>query len=65
MEIVPLDRIVVETDSPFLAPVPFRGKICNSGMIPHIIKVMAKTKNITEEEMYDHCYNNTKRLYRI
>ncbi|ORX79772.1 hypothetical protein BCR32DRAFT_269245 [Anaeromyces robustus] len=65
MEIVPLNRILVETDSPFLAPVPFRGKVCNSGMIPHILKVMAKTKNIPEEEMYQHCYENTKRLYKI
>jgi len=65
MEIVPLDRILVETDSPFLAPVPFRGKPSNSGLIPHILKVMAKTKNISEEEMYQHCYENTKRLYQI
>jgi TatD DNase family protein len=65
MEIVPLNRILVETDSPFLAPVPFRGKVCNSGMIPYTIKVMAKTMKISEEEMYQHCYENTKGLYKI
>ncbi|ORX55944.1 hypothetical protein BCR36DRAFT_581106 [Piromyces finnis] len=65
MAVVPLDRIVVETDSPYLAPVPFRGKISNSGMIPHTIKVMAETMNITEEEMFEHCYENTKRLYKL
>jgi len=65
MEIVPLDRILVETDSPYLAPVPLRKKVCNSGMIPYIIKVMAETKKIPLDEMYEHCFENTKRLYKI
>ncbi|OUM62740.1 hypothetical protein PIROE2DRAFT_10900 [Piromyces sp. E2] len=64
MKIIPLDRIVVETDSPYLAPSPTKGA-SNSGMIPRIIKIMAKTKGITKEEMFKHCYENTKRLYNI
>ena len=47
---LPLESIFLETDAPYLAPVPFRGKPNSSRYIPYIAKVVAECKNITLEE---------------
>ena len=48
---VPLSRIVLETDSPYMAPVPHRGKRNESAFIPHIISVLARAYQVSEEEI--------------
>ncbi len=48
---VPLDRILLETDSPFLAPQPYRGKTNEPAYLPLIAKVVAEVKEISEEEV--------------
>lgn len=57
------DKIVTETDSPFLAPVPFRGKTNESLYIPYIISAIAAVKNIPEEEVQDITNENALRLF--
>ena len=63
--IVPLDQILLETDSPYMAPIPFRGKPCHSGYIPFIADKLAEIKNVPVEELYRHCRENTNKCYRI
>mgnify|MGYP002513278443 CR=1 FL=1 len=50
-EYAPLDRIVLETDCPYLAPVPYRGRRNNSFLISYVITALAQIKGITEEEV--------------
>ena len=63
--IVPIDQMLLETDAPYMAPVPFRGKPCHSGYIPFIAEKLAEIKNVPVEELYRHCRENTKKCYGI
>ena len=63
--VTPLDRIVVETDAPYLTPVPFRGKRNDSRYLPYVIEKMARWKGVTPEEMADITLENGKRLYGL
>ena len=65
VESIPLERIVLETDSPYLAPVPNRGKRNDSRNLPYVVTEIAKIKNISEEEVMEVTMANAKRLYRI
>lgn len=61
----PLERMVLETDGPFLAPTPFRGLPATSGMIPKIADKIAEIKSVDVAEVYRHARANTKRIYGI
>ena len=63
LEYIPMDRIVTETDSPYLAPVPFRGKRNDSTKLPYVIEEIAKVKNISAEEVMQICKENAYQLY--
>ena len=63
--LVPLDQMLLETDSPYMAPIPYRGKNCHSGYIPYIAEKLAEVKNVTVEKIYRHCRENTRRCYGI
>jgi len=60
---VPLDRLLVETDSPFLAPVPLRGKRCEPAYTVHTARVLAEVKGVAEAEMARITTENFHRLY--
>jgi TatD DNase family protein len=62
---IPLNKILLETDAPYLAPVPFRGKICTPAMIPSIADVLAKIKGITLDDLLKTCRENTGRMYGV
>lgn len=60
---IPLERIVVETDSPYCAPVPYRGKTCEPAFVTETARVVAEIKNIPFEKFCDIVVENTKKLY--
>ena len=62
---IPMDRILLETDSPYLAPEPNRGKRNSSLNIPYVVKELAQLKGITEEEVINITTENTKRLFQL
>lgn len=65
LEVVPMDRLVLETDCPYMAPPPFRGQRCESTMIAEVVKVVAVQKGLTEQQVCDMTCENAKRLYGI
>lgn len=62
---VPLDRLLLETDSPYLAPVPHRGKVSHAGMIPDTGKVLAEVQGVPFEELMMTVRQNTRDCYGI
>jgi len=60
---VPLDRLLVETDAPYLAPVPFRGKRNEPAWVAHTAKVLAGVHGMTPEAMADLTTANFRRLF--
>lgn len=62
---VPIDRLLLETDCPYMAPEPFRGKRCDSRMIAETAKAMAEIKEIEAEKMIEIAAENTCRLFKI
>ena len=65
IECVPLERMMIETDSPYLAPVPHRGKRNDSGLLPHIAQVIADIKGITPEEAARRTQETGRRFFGI
>jgi len=61
---VPLDRILVETDSPYLAPVPYRGKTNQPSYVKHVAEEIAHLRGISLEEVSGATTNNFFRLFR-
>lgn len=62
-EAVPIDRLLLETDCPYMAPVPHRGEKCHSGMIKYTAAKMAEIKGVSTEEMIEICRENGERLF--
>jgi TatD DNase family protein len=60
---VPLDRLLIETDSPYLAPVPYRGKTNNPSYVPYVAKQLAALKNCSVEEIAEVTSRNFTRLF--
>ena len=63
--VTPLDRIVVETDSPYMAPVPLRGRRNDSRNLPYVIETLAAWKGVSPAEMTDITWNNGLRLFGL
>jgi TatD DNase family protein len=61
----PLEKLLIETDSPFLAPVPFRGQKCEPKMVVLTAKKLAEIKNVSLEEVADRTTKNAKKLFQI
>ena len=62
---VPADRLMLETDSPYLAPTPYRGKRNSSLYLPEIIKVMAELRNTTPEEIERITDENAMKMFKM
>ena len=63
--ITPLERIVIETDAPYMTPVPFRGKRNDSRYLPYVVEKLAEWKGITPEELTEITWQNGKRLFGL
>ena len=62
---VPLERIVLETDAPYMAPVPMRGKRNESAFLTYVIQKMAESYNIPPEKVAETTTDNAKRIFRL
>ena len=62
---VPLDRMLIETDSPYLAPVPFRGKTNNPSYVPYVAKQIASVRQMSVEEIGRATSANFERLFKV
>ncbi len=60
---VPLDRMLIETDSPYLAPVPHRGKTNNPSYVPHVARQIAEIKDLTLEAVAEATNQNFETLF--
>ena len=63
--VVPLDRIVLETDAPYMAPVPMRGQRNESAFIRHVITRLAEAYSVSEEEICRQTNANVERIFGI
>ncbi len=61
---LPADRLLVETDSPYLAPVPLRGKRCEPAYVAHTARVLAEARGLTSAEVEALTTANFRRLFR-
>lgn len=62
---VPLDKLLIETDCPYLAPEPYRGKRNNSGYLIHTIEKIAEIKGVSAHEVADITLANAKKLFKL
>ena len=62
---VPLERILIETDCPYLAPTPYRGKRNSSLFLPYVIEEIAKLKGIDPKTVEETTWENAMRMYKI
>ncbi|MDT8997694.1 TatD family hydrolase [Paucibacter sp. APW11] len=62
---LPLDRLLIETDSPYLAPVPYRGKTNSPAYVPHVARQLAEVRGISVEAMAEAATANTRRLFQL
>ena len=62
---IPLERILLETDSPYLTPVPFRGKRNESSYIPHIAKKLSELTEIPVEKIAETTTTHARKLFEI
>lgn len=65
LEAIPKDRLVLETDCPYMAPVPYRGKRCDSSMIACTAETAATVLGMSQEEVLALTLENGKKLYNI
>lgn len=63
--LVPDDRLLLETDCPYMAPVPFRGKRCDSSMIATTAEKIAEVRSTEAQILINQCRNNAKALFGV
>ena len=64
-QVIPLDRLLIETDCPYMAPEPYRGKRCDSTMLPRMAEKLASIKGVTPQQMADQTFANACAVYGI
>lgn len=63
VEYAPLERLLLETDAPYLAPVPYRGKRNSSAYLPYVAEEIARIKGIAAERVIEVTENNARKLF--
>lgn len=64
-EMLPIDRLLLETDCPYMTPVPFRGKRNSSDLIAYTAEKLAEVKGMDTQELINNTYNNACKLFNI
>ncbi len=64
-QVVPLDRIVLETDAPYMAPVPMRGKRNESAYVRHVLQRLAEAYGVSEDHLEQVTDQNVRRIFKI
>ncbi|WP_428507757.1 TatD family hydrolase [Roseateles sp.] len=62
---LPVERLLIETDSPYLAPVPYRGRTNSPAYVPHVAAALAAAKNMSIPELAAQTTANTRRLFAL
>jgi TatD DNase family protein len=62
---VPLDRLLIETDSPYLTPTPYRGKRNESGYVKYVAQAIAELRSMSYEELAEATYRNANRVFKL
>jgi TatD DNase family protein len=62
---VPLERMLIETDSPYLAPVPHRGKMNEPGFVPHVAEFIATLKDVSLRDVAQQTTDNFFNLFKV
>lgn len=65
VEYIPFDKILLETDCPYLAPAPFRGKRNSSLNIPYVAEEIARIKGVSKEQVIEVTNENARRLFSV
>ena len=65
LDVIPLDRILLETDCPYMTPVPYRGQRNDSEFIPFIARKIAETKGVLLDSVFEITKNNTKSFFAL
>lgn len=64
-KVLPLEKLLIETDSPYLAPVPYRGRLNSPAYVPHVAVALAELKGCTVEELAAQTSGNCRRLFGL
>lgn len=64
-EYLPIEFLLLETDAPYMTPVPFRGQRCDSSHIAYTAEKIAEVKGMDVQELIDKCNENSRRLFGI
>jgi TatD DNase family protein len=62
---IPIEKLLLETDSPYMAPEPFRGKRCHPALLIHTARMIAEIKNLSVEKIGEATSNNFARLFKL
>lgn len=65
IKMIPLDRILSETDAPYVAPVPYRGKRNEPAYVVEVVKKLAELKEVSVEKMAEHIFENAKKIFSM
>lgn len=65
IDVIPIHRLLIETDCPYMAPVPHRGKRCDSSMLPLTAEAIASRKGLSVQEVLSQTCKNGKQLFQI
>jgi TatD DNase family protein len=65
IKLIPIDRIMSETDAPYVAPAPFRGKRNEPAYVVHVVARLAELKGVSTEEMKAQIEENARRVFGI
>ena len=65
IKMIPMDRLLSETDAPYVTPEPYRGKRNEPAYVVYVVRKLAEVKGVSEEEMAEQIWENAKTVFRL